>query len=410
MLSSFTKPAGKGAKLTAPCIIPDVPAFERNDDAAGMAMTALEAALATRGGGRPAWWLAGMSGDAFKFVYDRGAVFEPLRDRVPLDVLTLACRAAGWDGQWRCGLNAAQAAALVQASVQRGCPVITPFLGSKWYHGMVLIVGIDAAKGVYFLRVARERGNGHETVCIPERWDGPVPGPLAWADTPLFLLQGRLPPPGPDEALRAALGRAVELFEGAPLPYAAHPGAQRYSEPPLAGRAAFQGEAALHALKEEVAAGGIVGFDLIWRIDAQLGQLRYDRGNAARCLRAMAEQHQASGPLQEAALHYEVTAQCAGQLQAAFWDKRLQQTAELRSLHAAIDGSASLVYAVGHLPPGELATLRCMAPVLETPWGPAAVIDAPQRRGSALELVDRIIEREHLCVALLRKALGVGRA
>ncbi len=77
------------------CEIRDVPTFDRNHDAGSMAMLALEAILAAQGERWPAWWLAGMSGDAFKFVYDAGAVFEPLRDRVPLDVLTLACQAAG---------------------------------------------------------------------------------------------------------------------------------------------------------------------------------------------------------------------------------------------------------------------------------------------------------------------------
>jgi len=71
-------------------VVSDVPAFALNYDAGDMAMLALEACLCVLGKGSPAWWLAAVSGDAFKFVYDRGVVFEPMRDRVPLDILTLA--------------------------------------------------------------------------------------------------------------------------------------------------------------------------------------------------------------------------------------------------------------------------------------------------------------------------------
>ncbi|MBI1907260.1 MAG: hypothetical protein HYS20_13665 [Rhodocyclales bacterium] len=410
------------------CSIKDVPSFERNHDAGSMAMLALEATLATQGESRPAWWLAGMSGDAFKFVYDTGAVFEPLRDRVPLDVLTLACQAAGWTGHWRLAARTGEITALVRASVQRGCPVITPFLGSRWYHGMVLIVGIDDTARQFVLRTAREDSRscaGYQTVAMPEHWDGPVPGGVAWADTPLFVLAGRVSPPAPDALLGDALARAAQLHAGAPLPYADHPGAQRYSDAPLAGRAARQGEAALGALRQDLAEAELGDFALIWRIDAQLGQLHYDRANAAHFLRAVARAnpargahflravvgaHPARGPLLEAALCYEATARIAARVQAALWDKQLRQTPDLTGVRTGIDAGTSLVHALGHLPREDIAALGRDVAVLETPWGPAAIVDSPRRRQCILDLVDGIIANERRCVAMLQDAArNVGR-
>lgn len=388
--------------------IPDVPPFDRNDDAGCMAMLALEAALATQGDSWPAWWLAGMSGDAFKFVYDPGTVFEPLRDRVPVDVLTLASRAAGWAGHWCLDVPTRDVPALVRESVQRGCPVITPFLGERWYHGMVLIVGIDPSKRQFLLRIARKNdgaGSNYETIAIPERWDGPVPGAVAWAGTPLFILDGRISPPNECQLFDQAFARAAGLHTGAPLPYADHPGAQRYSGPPLAGRSAHQGESALRALREDLADGEFIDFGRIWRIDAQLGQLHYDRTNAGRFLRAAAGQHHAGRLLWEAAQHYEATARIAAQLQAAFWDQRLEQSSDLPGVSAGIGDTSSLVYAVGHLPPVPLASLGHKVPLLEIPWGSAAVVDSPPRRRAVLDMVDRIIDHEECSVALLTKSL-----
>lgn len=111
--------------------IPGVPAFPRSYDAGGMAMLALEAALKAVGDERPAWWLAGASGDAFKFAYDRGNVFEPLRDRVPADTVTLACAAAGLRGRWLTGASMDEIRGLVRDAVHRGTPVLAPFLGSQ---------------------------------------------------------------------------------------------------------------------------------------------------------------------------------------------------------------------------------------------------------------------------------------
>jgi len=400
----------KGEVMTT-CEIRDVPTFDRNHDAGSMAMLALEAILAAQGERWPAWWLAGMSGDAFKFVYDAGAVFEPLRDPGSVGCPDARLPGRRWAGHWRLGAQPGEVVDLVRASLQRGCPVITPFLGSRWYHGIVLIVGIDDTARQFLLRIAREDSTsaaGYQTVAIPERWDGPVPGAVAWADTPLFILDGRMSLPSREALLGDALARAADLHAGAPLSYAGHPGAQRYSDPLLSGRAARQGEAALGVLRQDLAEGELRDFALIWRIDAQLGQLHYDRTNAVHFLRAVAGEHLAGGQLLEVALCYEATARIAARIQAALWDKQLGQTPDLTGVRAGIGASASLVYAVRHLPREDIAALSRYISVLQTPWGPAAIVDSPRRRRGVLELVDGIIVNERRCVAMLLDAARAG--
>ena len=388
-------------------VIADVPSFARDYDAGSMAMAALEVALAVRGEDRPAWWLAGVSGDAFKFVYDPAPVFEPLRDRNPLDVLTIAGRAAGWDGRWSIGTQVPAAEIAVREAVRKGAPVLAPFLGEAWYHGVVLVVGIDDTERRFHLQIARTdraAARGYETVAIPRSWNGPVPGDVAWADAPLFVLDGRTTIPPPQQVGDDALARAIGLHAGAPLPYADHPGARCYSAVPLAGRAAAQGEAALLALRDDIARSESVGWDLIWRIDAQLGQLHYDRGNAARFLRWLADGHRAALPLLEAADGYAVTAAFAKRLQGAYWDKGWSDIADRRAVAEGIDRSASLVHAVGGLPPHEIAALQRVVTVLETPWGPAAIVDDHRRRQALVDLVDRIIAQERACIERLRRS------
>ena len=389
-------------------MIVKVPSFTRDHDAGSMAMLALEAALAVQGENRPAWWLAGISGDAFKFVYDPAAVFEPLRDRNPVDVLTIACRAAGWDGHWSIGAQASAAEIAVRESVRKGRPVLAPFLGEAWYHGVVLVVGIDEGERRFHLQIARTDhafGRDYETIAIPRSWDGPVPGDIAWADAPLFILDDRTLTPSQEQVVGEALTRAISLHAGTSQPYADHPGARRYSAVPLAGRAAGQGEAALLALRDDIVRNEIVRWDLIWRVDAQLGQLHYDRCNAARFLRWVADGHRAGTPLLEAANGYAATAAHAKRLQGAYWDKGWLEIADRRVIQAGIDRSPSLVYAVGGLPLHEVVLLQRVMPVMDTPWGPAAIAGGHRRRQALVDLVDQIIERERYCIERLRRSL-----
>lgn len=389
-------------------LISNVPSFVRDHDAGSMAVTALSVALGTQGDDRPDWWLAGVSGDAFKFVYDAGPVFEPLRDRNPLDVVETACRAAGWEGHWSTTGRAEIVEAVVRQSIGAGRPLLAPFLGEAWYHGMVLVVGIDDARRRFLLQRARTGGGeagDYELIAIPDRWDGPVPGDVAWSDAPLFVLEGRRTAPPPTIALATALARAIELHGGRPLPYAGHPGAQRYSGVPLAGRVAPQGDAAFRLLRHDILRAGTIGFDLIWRIDAQLGQLHYDRRNAARFLRVAAGGHPAAAALTEAAERHATTADIAKRIQHAFWDKSLGGEADASAVRSAVNTSSSLVYALGGLPAQERDRLHGSLPVVDTPWGPAGIADAPSRRERLAELVDRVIEAEGRAVAALGRAV-----
>ncbi len=380
-----------------------VPAFPLVYDAGDGIILALEALFRYRGRRRSVAWLAGISGDAFKFVYDRGDVFEPLRDRVPVDTATLAAQAVGLKGRWLLDASRPQVIEAVAHSLARGYPVLAPYLAPE-VHSAALIVGLDRAAGTFDLQVPRPDPNAdapYVTIPIPDRWDGPVPGPAIWADTPLFLIEGEGSPPDEGVLLREALERAVALAQGGSLPYKPHPGAQEYSVPPLTGRYAFHGRDALDLLQYEVGQVMPNRFAVIWRMDAQLGQLAWDRANAAAFLRQAAEMTpEMTAALTEAARLYEETARLARRAKGAYWDQGLLEVTEAEAALAYLRESSSMVYA---LPPAATAweevTRRLWR--LETPWGPAAILVTPDRVAAIQETVDGIVRNERRVGELL---------
>jgi len=196
-------------------IVPNVPAFKLNYDAGDMAILALEAVLKALDKPYPNWWLSSVYGETFKFVYDRGDVFEPMRDRVPLDIFGIACAAVGIEGRWIVNKSMKEVKKLVRNSLKQGMPVLAPYLAES-YHGMTIITGIDENENL-LLQVGKEDlEKGHEYVAqqIPNKWNGPVPGPIIWADNPIFIIKEIENPPDENKVIKQTLNRAIKPHNG----------------------------------------------------------------------------------------------------------------------------------------------------------------------------------------------------
>ncbi|MFX1574941.1 MAG: hypothetical protein ACFFB0_19565 [Promethearchaeota archaeon] len=390
-------------------IIENVPAFFLNWDAGDMFILALESCLRYLGQETNSWWLAGISGDAFKFVYDKEDVREPMRDRVPIDTISIACTSIGWEGKWYINEKIERSKELIMNSLEQGYPIITSNLGSQWYHGANIITGLNEDTDEIFLQIGRENlldSIQYETISIPEKWDGPVPGPIIWADNPLFLFEKKLKQPEEESLVFESITRAVNLYRGDSLLYKSHPGAQKYSTSSLEGKSVKQGLAALVNLKEEIEQSEIT-WPVIWSVTTQVGQLSYDRSNAGRYLEETAKKHSQYSELETISKIYYETTHVANLIKQSYWDKRWNKTNNIEKLVEYISNSKSFVYDVSNLKAEILDHIRNRFPVIDTLWGPAVKLDSSERRIYNSNLINMILNNEKRSVEFLTKLIKV---
>ncbi len=385
-------------------LIPGVPSYKRETDSGNMAFLAAQAALSVLGVARGLPQLAGASGDAFKFVYDRAPIFEPLRDLRPWDSLARACAACGLRAEWVPDATLDHVRGQVSAHAAIGQPVLTSNLPGGDYHGFFLLVGYDEDDDTLRYQQAHDTPAsnapyGSLKLSDSVRWDGPVAGPPHWASFPLLVIRGPLYDP-PDEAAqrREALQTALDVLDGEAVAYGSHPGAQAYASVPLAGRAARQGLVALDHLALDLAEADLSDFATIWRLDAQLGQLAWDRELAALYLESWAGDAPA-----DLIAQYQTIAHTARTLLARNWERRSASITRLRDLQTFIEGTAAYVYALPSDPQVQEG-LRDQGKLLQTPWGAALLVETPKRREGAVRLARRLLDRERDAGPLLKRA------
>ena len=386
-------------------IISKVSSFHLNWDAGDMYMNALESCLKFIGQECAYWWLAGVSGDAFKFIYDKDDVREPMRDRVPIDTVSLACSAMGWRGIWCVDEKIEIVINHIKESLKQNIPVLTTNLVHKWYHGANIITGIDDKDKKFFLQIGREdvlKPYSYEKIPIPESWDGPIPGPITWANNPIFLLKEIVNVPGEEKIISKSLTQAVELQNIKSLPYKDHPGAQKYSTPLLTGKTARCGRSAFKELKDEIM-HSVITWPVIWRITTQCGQLSYDRSNAAKFLKTFASKYPQYSNLDKISDLFNETMNNANTLKKSYWDDRLNHINNPETFLKEMYGSYSFVYNISSLEGDKLKQFRKILPVMETLWGPAVILDSSTRRMYNLKLINAIINAENHCFKLLER-------
>ena len=375
-------------------------------------MHALESCLKFQGQESNYWWLAGVSGDAFKFIYDRDDVREPMRDLVPIDTVSLACSSMGWEGKWYVDEKIENVVDRVKRSLKKNYPILTSNLGSQWYHGANIITGINEESNEFFLQIGRvdlTKSYGYEKIPIPKKWDGPVPGPIIWADNPIFIFEKRIEKPNEEKTVTNSLKQALDIYNKKTLSYKDHPGAQNYSTPSLKGKVVNQGLNAFIELREEVT-NSVITWPIIWRITTQCGQLSYDRSNVTKFLKTIVKKYSQFSSLEKISDLYNETMNNANALKKSYWDDRLRGIDDLEKLLEEMYNSQSFVYNISRLGTDKVNQIRNKFIVMDTLWGPAVILDSPKRRNYSLEMIDIIINNENKCIKELKKSLkGEGK-
>lgn len=391
-----------------------VKGFAMDFDSGCMAIQALGSALEATGHSSPYGRLAALSGAGFKFVYDTTEAYEPLRDLFPIDVLQTACKASGFpEACWKAGLPMAEVKAIVKREIDAGRPLLASFLKADAYHGIFLIVGYDYQAGVFYLQGA-SRDSSYTSVPIPEKWDGSTASPAGWADNPVFILgaydQGRASDTelGLDKVL---ITNGINLLKGGTLAYGSHPGEQSYMGEP-GSHQCVHGIPAYRLLSLDVGSGDLivkrggqdeVDFGLVWRLDAQLGQLESDRVNAVTGLSYLVPRVSAekSVEVDETMANIRKTVADVATLRKIFWDQIPHQVNTPEGIAAYVKSSESMVFSFAgsdqyfqDLRDRGLRTFK-------TRRGPVIIEDSPEKRLRARMLVRSLEARERTTLVML---------
>ncbi len=387
-------------------VIQGVQGFPLDYDSGNMALHALSSCLTATGSAGGYYALVGLSRSAFKFVYDTTEAYEPLRDLYPVDVLQLAARAQGHpDSHWETNRSINTVKSLIKLEIDSGRPVIAPFLKNDAYHGFFIITGYDYGKNIFYLQGALGLDSGYVSVPIPDYWDGPTASPAGWARNPVFLLGGTLNEPerkGADERKSVKMG--IRLYRGGTLEYGTQPGEYEYMAAPGPHRAHY-GLPAYEVLSADVGTepvlverGGAeaVNFGLLWRLDAQLGQLDHDRFHGATYMRGVSRylRFDERMLLSEITENFERTVTDVRALRKMFFDIVPERLAGPEDVAGYVERENSIVYRIpdaeGLAPGLESLGLATYA----TPWGTVVVLDSPEKRLRAKVLVKSIASRE----------------
>lgn len=334
-----------------------------------------------------------LTGSAFSFVYDNAPVYEPGRDLHPLDTVMLAMQSAGYSGRWLADRPSADVLGAVDAALSDGRPpLLSLYDDDLEQHGFYAVT--DCAPADRRVTVQQEQP---AELTLPETWWGAVPGPRAWAACPVFVPERSAAAGWSAEGrLHRALHRGTALLIGGRVAYRDCDGSRVYTGVPLAGRQAAFGLPAYDLLSADVGGAENLGdFSLLWRLDAQVSQLRHGRSAAAAHFRTIA--HRLAQSAEEAAT---AAARAADELCSRFWFRPTRSMATAADVLAASATQGAMVFWVG-LEGEELARLARRVAVVRTPWGPIAVIDTIPRRREAAALVRQLAEQDRLLLRLL---------
>jgi hypothetical protein len=376
-------------------------------------LVCLQAALEVQGLEIELATLRALSGDAMAPLLHTGdPVFEPLRERQPLDVLSHACDALGVDGAWHLDLSPEEIVALASEEVGDQRPLIAGFLIRPERHvGWNLIIGAEPASDQIMLwDVGLAR---HRTVMNPpSAWSGPVPGPAMWAETPIFtacVLEGAGLPHDADQ-LAVALAAWREQGEVTELALPTHPGALRFTdfeEPPETLTATAGPEAARLLAEEILGLESLDTYSTLWRVRTQMRQLIERRTAGADFLRGLS----VDAEVEELAAAMDDVADTARVVSVLMWNDLLLNVERPSDLLARIRLDPSLIVDLSGMPGYQRELLvetigRWPQPwVMErhsTSWGPILTVDGPELRQRVADRLGELAERMEREIELLR--------
>ncbi|MBN2471344.1 MAG: hypothetical protein JXN59_11510 [Anaerolineae bacterium] len=390
-------------------VIEELPAFKAEPDSGNLAFLAAQAVLLRVGVQWGIAQLAGASGDAFKFVYDNAPVKEPLRDLRGWDSLARAFTACGLRAEWVPDATLDHVRGQVEAHAAVQQPILTSGLRGVGDNDFALLVGYDEdTDTLTYLRGTSNpsaAAGRTETLILSDglRWSGPITGVPHRVDFPLLVIRGALyNPPDEQTQRRAALQTALDVLYGDPIAYPAHPDAQQYADVPLQNRRVRQGLAGLALLAEDLEEADLSAPATLWRLDALLRQLAWDRELAVIYLESW-------GGSALAALigRYRTIAHTARTLLTRNWERRSAALYSLDDLRGLVSSTSAYLYAL----PDD-AKIRTdavesgLGTLVSVAHGTALLVETPERRTSAARLARRLQELEQSCEPLLKQALS----
>jgi hypothetical protein len=398
--------AGPGQGPGDARVLEGIEGFRPDYDSGNMGLHALSSCLKPLGAESGYYMLVGLSRCAFKFVYDTTEAYEPLRDLYPMDALRQAGEAVGFpDCHWEVNKSINTVKSLIKQEIDGGRAVIAPFLLPDAYHGFYVITGYDYARGLFYVQGAFEPDSGYVTVAIPDFWDGPTASPEGWARNPVFILgekRQEMSRRGTEERKSVRMG--IKLMKGGTLEYGTQPGERKYMRTPGPHEARY-GLPAYDLLSHDVEAAPLIyggdglttlNFGLIWRLDAQLGQLEHDRHHGSTYVRGLSRylRFEQNMLLAEIMGNFENVVQDVRSLRKIFWDPVPDWCVNSDDVLRYIDSNGSIVYRVPDIRGIDTALASRDLSLYDTPWGRVVVLDSPSKRLKAKLLVKSIASRE----------------
>lgn len=405
----------------------DVPPFLLEPDATDCGIHALRSVLAALDRDVDYDTLKAVSGDGFKFAYDRGAIFEPMRDLTPTDFMRDGLACYGVRGAWQTSYTLEDLDALLPAALEKRHPVLTSNLLDA-SGGYQIIVGYEpgdvpriAVRGGLLASDLEEDptpGRPPRWIPLDADWHGPVTSRARWGANPVFLIEHvddagePSAQPSPDLVLRRAAEagmRACEVFE---IAYGTSGLEQDFASEPLAGRSAAHGAEAWAVFIEEIRQRPSLEHSaFIWKVDTVAARLAHDRDALARFFAACADRVDGSerGLLTGLAADLRQLACDARDLRQLVWFDPSSAASSAEAVQDMLSSSRALAYP---LPDDEglVDALRAIGyddRVAELTRGNAILMQDEMRWREVLRHVQRMADREaNVEAALPRLAAG----
>ncbi|MFH1312303.1 MAG: hypothetical protein ABIJ00_03670 [Candidatus Eisenbacteria bacterium] len=386
--------------------------FPLDYDSGSMALYALKSSLDAYDVSTAYQRLTGLSGTAFKFVYDSTEAYEPLRDLYPMDALAEAATALGfYDAKWVTGKPIGAVKDIIKHEIDSGRPVLAPFLKADAYRGFFIVTGYDFDRDLLYLQGAFEGDSAYVTVPIPETWDGPTVSPAGWATNPVFVIgEAKRLDQKTLEAGKEPVERAISAMKGGSLPYGLHPGERAYMGQPGPHEALY-GFPAYDLLSHEIEhrelidrtdGGAQLDFAFLWRINSQVGQLEHDRRSARFFAKLLSRElpDEKRADVSDVMQSLAETADDAGILRKFFWHV-ITDTMTAGDVAGYVKANTSMVFRLPDVEPLLNELQADGFEIFETAWGWLLVDDTPRKRTLAKTALRSIIVRERRSLDLL---------
>lgn len=385
----------------------EVGAFVSEEGATDNGAHALHKLLEFKGHTLPYSAVKALSGDGFKFVYDKAAVFEALRDLTPNDFIRDCLQFFGLSGTWHTGYGLAEVEPLLNAAFAAGNPIITSNLANTSL-GYQLIVGFQkGSPSSVAVRAARtaEEMTGDEPparwMAFDREWDGPVTSRARWDLNPIFVIDSDrgISTPKPAEQLKQAVDAGLKSFEPFEIAYATSGFDEAYATEPTAGRYASNGLEAWSAFAEDIQERpDLADFAFTWKADTLTARLRHDRAALAEFFAAHAKHEKGDrkkllGTLSEV---LESIAAGANTLRKLVWNQDTFQVQTPEDFQQLMATTRSLAYPVPEHRgfPELLREVGYEDRMHDTSWGQAIFMDDEVRWQHVARAVDELANQE----------------